>query len=396
MTSLLVIASVLTLFNTIINPINSFSISPTNLVSKSIVKNPYDASSTSTSSSTSLHATWSNGQAVKEYQDFLASGKQEIEKEKDGASIIVKSTNPTSPTTPIVDALVKLGNGDDIILTPNEPLPQSMAQGMTSYPIYIAIPPHELHDFIKNLNDDWKVRIEDFVFLSGGPICGVIEPILKTYGYARDTMTQVLITGFTLPPQGFPGKPRDLSCNIGTDAGGNEKIAGECAACGKWSGAIQERLEENDIRCKVGFYRDWRRMMWERAAFDAVFNLVGALRDEPTTLKDVALYYEAEVSDMLWEVTGKLRGMLAVTLLYGFEERLFGFAERRFGEQQCELDDDMFPYMFCPPFDQSNKIVEYLNYAKDEKGMIPNASIKPCSTLPSLMRPGNLRADGVL
>jgi len=39
--------------------------------------------------------------------------------------------------------------------------------------------------------------------------------------------------------------------------------------------------------------------MWEQAIFDAVFNLVGAVRAEPTTIQDVANYYEAEVSDML-------------------------------------------------------------------------------------------------
>lgn len=35
--------------------------------------------------------------------------------------------------------------------------------------------------------------------------------------------------------------------------------------------------------------------MWERSVFDAVFHLVGAIRDEPTTLADVANYYSEEV-----------------------------------------------------------------------------------------------------
>jgi hypothetical protein len=374
MTSFLFVIA-LTLFNAI-DPSNSFSIS------------------TSTPQRTSpLQATWSNGQAVKEYQDFLASGKQEIEKERDGACVIVKSSNPSSPTMPMVDALVSLGEGKDTVLTPGSTLPPTVG-GQESFPIYITVPPTELKDFIDNLPVDWKAKREDFVFLSGGNVYGVIEPILKSYGYARDAMSQMLVGGFTTP--GPIGKPRDLTCNIGTDAGGNTKIAGNCAACGKWAGAIQERLESHDITCKTGFYREWRRMMWERAAFDVVFNLVGALREEPTTIKDVALYYEPEVSDMLWEVTGKLRGMLAVTLLYGFEERLFGFAERRFGEQQCEIDEEMFPYTYCAPFDQSTMIVEYLNYAKDQRGLIPNTYLRTCSTQPSLMRQGNLRADGVI
>jgi len=136
--------------------------------------------------------------------------------------------------------------------------------------------------------------------------------------------------------------------------------------------------------------------MWERASFDAVFNLIGAVRKEPTTLKDVALYYEEEASDMLWQVTSNLRGWLAVTLSYGFEERLFGFAEQRFAEQQCEIPEEMFPYMFCAPIDKGSMINEYLNYGKDELGLIPNTPLPKCDTRPSLMRQGNLRADGAI
>lgn len=344
-------------------------------------------------STSSLMATWSNGQAIKEYQDFLASGKQEINKEEDGPSVIVKSA--VSPTSLIADAIASLNpEKNDIVLTPGTPLP-AMIGNRESYPIYVAVPPQELRDFIKGLPDDWKSRASDFVFLSGGNLCGVIEPILKEFGYARDSMTQLLCGGFTTPDTNI-GRPRDLSCNIGIDSQGENKWAGETAACGKWASAVAERFESHDIRCKTGFYREWRRLMWERASFDAVFNLVGAVREEPTTLKDVAMYYEAEASDMLWQVTSNLRGWLAVTLSYGFEERLFGFAEARFAEQQCEISEEMFPYMFCSPLNQGNMLVEYLNYAKDERGMLQSIDLPRCETRPSLMRQGNLRADGAI
>ena len=99
---------------------------------------------------------------------------------------------------------------------------------------------------------------------------------------------------------------------------------------------------------------------------------------------------------MLWEVTSNLRGWLAVTLSYGFEERLFGFAEQRFSEQQCEISEEMFPYMFCAPLDKGRMMNEYLNYAKDDLGLIPNTQLSRCDTKPSLMRQGNLRADGAI
>lgn len=248
--------------------------------------------------------------------------------------------------------------------------------------------------FIQTLPDEWKLRSSDFIFCSGGPICGCIEPVLKGAGFARDSMTQLLVSGFTLP--GPAGKPQDLSCKIGLDASGENKYAGESAVCGKWAGAVKERLERNGIRCKSGFYREWRRLMWEQAAFDAVFNLVGVVRAEPTTIQDVANYYEQEASDMLWQVTSCLRGMLAVTLSYGFEERLFGFAELQYKDVPCRVSDEMYPFVFCAPLDQSKKIAEYLNYSKDERGLLQNSNMPISSTKPSLMRQGNLRADGVI
>lgn len=108
------------------------------------------------------------------------------------------------------------------------------------------------------------------------------------------------------------------------------------------------------------------------------------------------MYYEPEVSDMLWQVTSNLRGMLAVTLSYGFEERLFGFAEARCRDVPCEISEEMFPYVYCAPINMGKLMIEYLNYAKDVKGLLQNTPLPTCSTRPSLMRQGNLRADGAI
>jgi hypothetical protein len=344
------------------------------------------------STTTAIQATWSNGQAIKEYQDFLASGKQEIDMASDGPSLIVKSASSNASNL-MVEALTSIGNEFDAVITPGAAMP-TMLGDRESFPIYITIPPMELDEFLKNLPDDWKPRREDFIFLSGGKQYGVIEPILKTYGMARDSMTQLLCGGFTTP--GYPKVPMDLSCNIGLDTNGEDKIAGETAVCGKWAGAVRERFESRGIPVKVGFYREWRRWMWERAAFDAVFNLVGAVRREPTSIKDVALYYDQEASDMLWQITGNLRGWLAVTVTYGFEERLFNWAESRFDKVPCEIPEEMYPYMFPAPIDKGNMLIEYVNYAKSELGLLQNAQLPKCSTVPSAMRQGNLRSDGVI
>ncbi len=332
---------------------------------------------------------------------FLA-GKSELTKEEDGPSVIVHSSNVES-ITPLSTAINALGNGDDIRTTPNEVLPQSLG-GRISYPIYITLPPYELKQFIQNLNDEWKSRAEDFVFFSGTKVCGVVEPILREFGMCRDTMTQVVV-GFSLPApgSGYGGvtrMPEDLACNIGLDTQGDEKWAGETQICGKWNGAIASRLESNGIRCKTVFYREWRRAMWERALYDAVWNVVGAVREDKTSHYEVATYFDLEASDMMWELANGLRGGLAVTLIYGFEDRLFSIAEMRGKNEICELLDDMFEHMQNVFPGKARMLLEYCNYAKDRRGLLQNSIVPPVPTelseLPSPVRQGNLRANGVI
>jgi hypothetical protein len=197
-------------------------------------------------------ATWSDSRAVKEYQDFLASGRQDIEKRPDLPSVIVK---PSVGDTEMADAIFKMGMGDDVVLLPGQD-PPSQIDGFDAYPIYITIPPQQLKEFLMSLPASLEERRDDFIFISGGPKYGNIEKTLKDTGFCRDAMTQMLATGFKIKPF-----IQDISVKLGTSANGEEKIAGECAACGKWSGSVEERLGRNNIVCKAVFYREWRRLM---------------------------------------------------------------------------------------------------------------------------------------
>jgi hypothetical protein len=370
--------------------------------------------------STLSMATWSDSRAVREYQDFLASGQQEISMTPDRPSVIVR---PAEGSSELAEGLFAMGFGNDVVITPEQELPYSEEL----YPIYITIPPTQLKQFLTTLRDSFRERRDDFVFFSGGLTFGNIEKVLKDYGYCRDTMTQVLITGMKFSP-----RIDDISVNLGNDAQGEVKLAGECCACGKWQGSISQRLERNGVRCKTGFYREWRRSMvsnpgnilfcfrgngfvysmvllvseslnaqWERSAYDAVFHVVGAVRAEPTSLKDVAIYYDAEASDMLWSISGMLRGSRAITITYGFEERLFGIAEASDPQEQCRLVDsqEMWPFLY-EPFEDIPKFMEYMCYAQDECGLLPSVSFLRrninAMEKPPVIRPGNLRADGVV
>ena len=120
--------------------------------------------------------------------------------------------------------------------------------------------------------------------------------------------------------------------------------------------------------------------MWERSFYDAVIPLLGAVRDQPTTHADVANYYEPEFSDMAWELSQKLRGWRAVTLLYGFEERLLGTAEMQGTETSCQPlpDAAMYPFVWgMNVFKESQMVVDYLWYAQTEKGFLQGVELPP-------------------
>ena len=210
-------------------------------------------------------------------------------------------------------------------------------------------------------------------------------------------MTQVLISGMRVTPL---GRVEDLAVRLPTDsATGEAKWAGECAACGKWAGAIAQRLERNNVRCRTDFYREWRRKMWERSVYDAVFHLLGSVRSQPTTVEQVANYYDQEVSDMVWEMSQLLRGWKALTLTYGFEERMYGTAESAGKDQPTMLVDEMYPYIWGNSvFLESKVFIEYLNYAQEEMGLLRGIELpqKSDEDFQSKMRRGNLRADGVI
>jgi hypothetical protein len=213
-------------------------------------------------------------------------------------------------------------------------------------------------------------------------------------GYCRDSMTQVLISGLRVTQL---NRVQDLSIRLGSDSYDLEKWGGECSACGKWRGSMFQRMERSNIRCRVDFYREWRRFMYERNVYDAVFHLMGVVRSEPTTVADAAMYYGDEISDLVWEFSQLLRGWKALTLMYGFEERIFGVAD--VAEQKCTITDEMYPFIWGNPvYLQSKTYMEYLQYAKEEMGCLQSIDLPKMKDedFKSKMRQGNLRADGVI
>jgi hypothetical protein len=119
--------------------------------------------------------------AVQDYQNFLNSGRQQLDLTRDCPSVIVI---PPEEITPLARALFLMGMGDDFILTPEQDLPDIL-EGNPDYPIYITLPPTQLEEFLTYLPESFKNRVDDFVFFSGGLEYGNIEDILKERGKTK-------------------------------------------------------------------------------------------------------------------------------------------------------------------------------------------------------------------
>ena len=124
-------------------------------------------------------ATWSDTKAVQDYQNFLSSGKQKIELERDIPSVILRPA--TEGSTELAEALMEMGLPGDVMLIPDQDLPETVGDS-SEYPIYVTLPPWQILDFLTNLPESYKPHMEDFVFFSGGLNYGNIEDVLKDRG----------------------------------------------------------------------------------------------------------------------------------------------------------------------------------------------------------------------
>jgi hypothetical protein len=78
-------------------------------------------------------------------------------------------------------ALFNMGMGDDVVVTPDQPIPSTLG-GRNEFPIYVLVPPTQLSHFLNTLNPSLYEKIDDLIFLSGGMTYGNIEDVLKEKG----------------------------------------------------------------------------------------------------------------------------------------------------------------------------------------------------------------------
>ena len=173
----------------------------------------------------------------------------------------------------------------------------------------------------------------------------LLESHLRKNNVGGSDQTSVLLNLGLMPsPSGLHTHNFITSeVTTGVDSYGLKKKVGRTIACGKWAGSVKGRVEgvvkactkegeeENWEVVDLGFYRDVRRLLFEYTILSSTFNLIGQVHsktsNEALTYADVALGYTDECVEMVQELSSCLRGGLAVTMMFGFEDRIMNLAE---------------------------------------------------------------------
>jgi hypothetical protein len=260
--------------------------------------------------STALRNVWSNSQAVKDYEDFLDNKPSAVTITPDQPSLFLIPDPPHLPSAacPFAALLASLPASDDVVASPSSLSPDflsSCALG-PSFPIYVCVPPSALPTFLSSpgflaLRSCNSPQLEDLVFFSHSGL--LTESALRSASVGSSTQTLVLLNaGVVLAP--FTAKPvlRSNEVGIGRDTQGQAKTAGSSWASGKFAGSVSERVANKfpdavDSACRVAFYRDVRRWLFEDAVLHAAVSLVGAVhrkssaRPAPFTFRETAEGY---------------------------------------------------------------------------------------------------------
>jgi len=275
-----------------------------------------------------LFNVWSDNRATREYQSFLEGTLPPFT--LDIPSLFINS--PASTPT-----LLHLQNPDDITVSITDEFPSTIS-GNDRFPIYVTLPPSELNNFLTTISLTPE-QLEDLVFFSDSVI---IESILRVHGLIGTDQTQAVL-GVTLSDTVRKRFSTTAVKLDDVDSMNEEKWAGGGSVCGKWAGSIirrtyskldvtaefleDEELGDNKKPIRHNFYREWRRVMFERAIGSMAVDLVGASHvkssgGDSLDRKSVTNNHADEIVDLARELAAGLRQTMSVSLLTNFEERV--------------------------------------------------------------------------
>ncbi|KAK1861882.1 hypothetical protein I4F81_004461 [Pyropia yezoensis] len=195
----------------------------------------------------------------------------------------------------IGNLLAKYGEGRDTIIGRGDSIPTE-GDG----PIYVCTRAEDLEAIIAACPES---RRDDLVFLQNG----MLEPILRKYSLVENTRANLYLA---VPKMG--ATPIDGITASHPD--------GLTSANGKWAGALQGRLAEANLSCRILHERDFQRSTLEKLIWISAYNLVGAIYGG-VSMGEVASRYSTDVDAMVTELGTMVRFTLTVGMLPRLEER---------------------------------------------------------------------------
>lgn len=245
----------------------------------------------------SVHTTrmqvWSDPAVREEYFDYLEGRVQRTET-ADCQSTIVGAGR-------IGSFLAEKGK-NDLVIKRGESIPPD-APG----PVYVCTRNDDMAQVIADCPEE---KLEDLVFIQNG----MLERFLREKNVSDNTCANLY---FAIPRIG--AKPIDGITDKNPE--------GLTAVCGKWEGAVADRLQNANLTCKILKERDFRRSQLEKLIWISCFNLIGAVHGG-ITMGEVAKMHVDEVTEMGTELAQMVRFTLTVGMLSNIEDRLLAYGRR--------------------------------------------------------------------
>lgn len=235
--------------------------------------------------------TWSDPAVTKEYFDFLSGVNQRVDTQDTTSTIVGEGR--------MGDFFRSQGDGTDLVIRRGQAIPPD-APG----PVYVCTRNDDLEDIILNCPDEKK---SDLVFIQNG----MLERLLRNHDLGENTKANVYFAVSGIGEDPIDGKTET-------------NPEGLTSVCGKWEGAVSERIQRAGLSCKIVKERDFRRGQLDKLIWICTFNLIGAVHGN-INMGEVSDMHVREVTEMSNELAQMVRFTLTVGMMPDIEKRLLAY-----------------------------------------------------------------------
>lgn len=239
------------------------------------------------------YSVWSNPQETIDYMDYLG-GRAPVPKIDQPSVVLGASTDMKT----ILMEKTPFPFEGDVFVERWEDIPEKLVDNQgkewEDFPIYVCFNEWELEEKVLEAMPGSHPKREDLVFTNEN----VIEKLLARYGLSRKQTTQML----PFYKLAMNGAVKDHVTTYKVSEFDGESL--RCCVsvtCGKWAGAVKERLNRIELQMDIVPWPEYKRHCYERGIFNTCYNVISLCHGGKKFREIVDIQFE-ELDDMTHEL----------------------------------------------------------------------------------------------